>query len=93
MNYIGDTPRLKTSFYSITGELVDPTTVTFKIKPPQGELVTATYAGGQVKKESTGVYYLDYPITESGIHEYRTEATGTLVKVSQGNFVVEQENV
>jgi hypothetical protein len=56
-------------------------------------LETFTLALDQVKKSVTGKYYYDYHVTNAGKHEYRWESTGTVEKVAQGNFIVENVNV
>jgi hypothetical protein len=56
---IGDTIRLKATFYNYSGALADPDSVTAKIYSHIGQILLAT---GAATKESTGVYYYDYTV-------------------------------
>jgi hypothetical protein len=91
--YVGDVVRLTGSFYNLAGALADPTTVTFNVTPKGAAKQTFTYAGGTVTKEGTGVYYIDFPVARSGVHQYRIAGTGTPTKAIQGSFSVEVINV
>jgi hypothetical protein len=59
MPIIGDTIRLKASFYNYSGALTDPDSVTVKIYTDIGPIQIET---GAATKEATGVYYYDYTI-------------------------------
>jgi len=91
--YVGDIVRLTGSFYNLAGALADPSTVTFYVTPKGAARQTFTYAGGTVTKSGTGVYYIDFPVTRGGVHQYRMVSTGTPTKAMQGSFSVEVINV
>jgi hypothetical protein len=56
--------RETVTFTGVNGSAADPTTVTLKYRPGGGASVTTlTYAGSQVTKVSTGVYYADLDTT------------------------------
>lgn len=60
----GSLVRTTATFTDVTGALADPTTVTLKYRPGAGAaVVTLTYAGSQLTKLSTGVYYADLDTT------------------------------
>ena len=72
----GDLLRATGTFRDLNDALVDPTTVTFKAKKPDGTVTTRTYPTN-VTKESVGVYYTDWDIDTSGTWSLRVESTGT----------------
>ena len=67
------------------GPVVDPTTVTFKIKRPDtGVVVTYTYPpAGTVIKDSTGKYHADYTCDFPGEWYYRWEGAGAHIGANE----------
>jgi hypothetical protein len=63
------------------GPLVDPTTVTFKIRRPDTNVVvTYTYPPvGNIIKDSTGKYHADYTCDFPGEWYYRWEGAGAYI--------------
>lgn len=56
----------------------DPTTVSFSIKEPDGTTTTYVYGtDSEVLKSAVGVYVVDWPATQEGLHRYRWFSTGT----------------
>ena len=84
---IGDLLRLKTTFTSLTGTLVDPTSIQLKVKAPSGTVTTYTYPS-TVTKESAGVYYHDFAVTESGTHYYNWQGSGAFTAADESSFEV-----
>ena len=85
---VGDARRLQGTFTDINDAAADPTTVTFKIKPPTAANVT-TYVYGtdaEVVKSATGVYYVDWTIAEVGTHSWYMKGTGAVIAVGQDSF-------
>lgn len=83
---VGESPRVSKDFE------VDPTTVTFKFKPPTGTVTTYIYGtDAQIVRDSYGKYHVDMDLTVAGIVYWRWESTGppiasegaVLVKTSQ----------
>lgn len=85
---IGDQVRLTSNLTNLSGTLTDPTTVTLRVRKPDGVATDYTYAGGAVTKSSTGVYYRDVDIDQAGEWNYRWSGTGTLVVAEEGQFYV-----
>lgn len=84
---IGDTRRLTATFTNLAGAATDPTTVTFKVKVPDGTITTYIYGThAELAKSATGVYYVDYSITQAGRYSYRFEGTGTVATAENGEF-------
>lgn len=84
---IGDQIRIQATFKDISGTVVDPTTVTLKVKVPAGTVSTVTYPG-TITRSSTGVYFYDFPITASGTHYYNWSGTGAYVVADESSFEV-----
>ena len=87
----GDSVRLEIRTKDDAGVLTDPTTVTLKIKPPNGAQVTFTEAGGGVTKISVGHFRRDHviPVAEVGTWTYRYQTTGAIVAAEEKTFTVE----
>lgn len=73
--FVGDTVRLRSSFYNFAGELADPTSVTITIY--DGDKVVLVNAGATTK-ESTGIYYYDYTVPSTSPDPLVYEFSGTL---------------
>lgn len=86
---IGDVARLSSAFTNAAGAAADPTTVTVKVRPPSGEIITRTYAASEVVKDSTGNYHFDYTILEEGVHYYKYYGTGSVIAAEESSFEVQ----
>lgn len=76
-----------------TGVLLDPTTVTFKVKNPLGVETTYVYnTDVQLIKDSTGIYHIDINANLVGTWFYRFESTGTGQAAQEGSFRVRVSN-
>jgi hypothetical protein len=87
---VGQEVRITATFTNSAGTLTDPTTITIEYKKPDGTVVTGTYAGGQVIKSSTGIYYRDVTpaIGEEGEWLTYYAGTGTIDAAENGRFHV-----
>lgn len=83
---VGDVVRLRAVF-SALGVNADPTTITLEVQSPSGITYTYTYAGGDVVKEATGIYYYDLSVDEAKWWTYEWTAAGT-VEAVQGNRIL-----
>lgn len=83
---LGSLVRLSATF-KVNGALTDPTTVTCKVKTPDGTETAYTYAAAQVVKDSQGAYHYDFSVGEQGWHYYAFAGTGTCVASSEGHFI------
>lgn len=89
----GSLVRVTGTFTDVNGSLVDPTTVTLKYKVGGGSIITLTFAGGGLTKQSTGIYYVDLDTTGFTGPNYQTWTlewigTGTCVSISNDTFNV-----
>lgn len=86
---IGDSNLISVNFTDKDGTSVDPTLVILRMKPPLSVTVEYTYPGnGQIIKDSTGKYHINYPITLSGVYYGKWAGTGAVVGVEEFSFTV-----
>lgn len=83
---IGNVSRLTGSFYNLSNALADPTTITLRVKDPNGAVTV--YTGGDITHVSTGVYQYDLDLTLAGYYYYRFEGTGALVAAGDNQLFV-----
>lgn len=84
---IGDGFRLKATF-TVDDVVTDPTTVTFKLKDPDGLITTYVYGvNAEVVKVSTGIYYIDVTVSKALTWFYRIVGTGAVIAATEGTFV------
>jgi hypothetical protein len=74
----------------VSGSVVDPTTVTFRVKNPSGITTTWTYGPDlELEKESTGHYKAQVNANQQGSWSYRFESTGPYQGAREATFDVE----
>jgi hypothetical protein len=73
---INSVVRLQGAFKNASDAAADPTTITLKYEDPSANETTLTFAATELTKASTGVYYFDLTVDESGTWYYRFESTG-----------------
>ena len=84
---IGDIIRLRVTCNDIDGDLSTPLTISLSVVRPN--LVQEDYVyPGDIDNESLGVYYYDYPITDSGKYCYIWTTTGIPTRCVPGDFTV-----
>lgn len=77
-----------TGVFKVGTVLTDPTTVTLRIKKPDGTLVTVSYAGLEITKDSTGNFHYDYTPPAVGTYRARWDGTGSVKAAAERSFVV-----
>jgi hypothetical protein len=81
-NYgIGTQVRVQGTFKDLSGNLIDPTTVTFSIALPNKAIETAP-----TTHVSLGVYTADYIPTVKGNHVYKMHGEGACQVTAFGSF-------
>lgn len=83
---VGTAVQLTAEFYD-DGVLVDPTTVTLRVRNPQGTRSTPLTV-----RDSTGKFHCDIQLNTAGQWWYRFEATGPIA-ADEGSFVVRRSSV
>jgi hypothetical protein len=76
--------------FTVSGTPTDPSTITLTVQDPSGNQDSYTYAGGQVTKSGTGVYYKDVSVDEAGLWAFKWAGTGTVAAVIEEEVVVER---
>lgn len=84
---IGTDVRFKVTFRDPTGTLVDPTTVSFRIKPPGMPTVVLVYPT-DITRESLGVFVVVYTLNIANTWRARFEGTGALDAASPDIIVL-----
>lgn len=82
----GQLVNLSTTF-TITGDVVDPTTVRFKLRNPTGGITSYVYGtDAALVRDSTGIYHVNYTAVSAGIHFYRFEGWTACQAAAEDNF-------
>jgi hypothetical protein len=90
---IGDLVRMDAEFRNNQDVLTDPTTVTFKLKLPDGETITYVYGtDDEVEKLSEGIFRVEYLVAEHGHHYYLWQGTGEVAQVEESSFYIKRSN-
>ena len=72
----------------IANTLADPTVVTLKLRDPVGTETPLVYGGGQVIRDSLGVYHCDLTLSVPGKWFVRWTGTGAIVAADELQFNV-----
>ena len=83
---LGDTRTLSAAF-TVATVATDPTTLTFKMREPDGTVTT--YVSGtdaELVKDSTGNFHVNWPIAKVGKYYYRWIGTGAAAESDTGEF-------
>jgi len=90
---IGDVVRCSGTFRDSADALVNPTTVTFKLKDPNGVVTTYVYGtNAEVLRPSTGLYVVDVEPTMAGTYKFRFSSTGTGKAAGESSFTVDESD-
>jgi uncharacterized protein YfaS (alpha-2-macroglobulin family) len=91
---VGNVVRCTGAFTSAAGAAVDPTTVTFRARKPDGTLITYVYGtNAELVRDSTGNYRVDVSADAAGRWAYRFEGTGSAPSAAERLFRVEASRV
>lgn len=86
---IGDKVKLRVEFTDVdTGDFVDPTTVTAKVKDPLGTVTLYIVTGGQIVRDELGKFSLEIEPAKEGPWSYRFEGTGANKGAAESTFTV-----
>lgn len=86
---VGDSIRLG-ALFTVTGVAIDPTIIELDVRDPSGNTLSYSYGGGTVSKETTGKYFRDIFVNDSGQWWYRYFGTGTVIAADEAYFIVER---
>ena len=86
---VGDSIRLD-ALFTVTGIAIDPTIIELDVRDPSGNTLSYSYAGGTVSRETTGKYFRDIFVGDSGQWWYRYFGTGTVITADEKYFIVDR---
>jgi uncharacterized protein YfaS (alpha-2-macroglobulin family) len=86
---IGETVRSDITFTNFSGTAADPTTVTCTARKPDQSVISLTVVAGG----STGVYYAETVVDQTGNWFVHWDGTGDLDVVEEGEFYVRVRKV
>ena len=84
---IGDQVRLQAD-YTVDSVPTNPTLVFLFVQHPNG--ILDSYTTGDLTNSSTGTFYLDIVLDDSGRWDYRFASSGTVVASDENFFLVER---
>ncbi len=87
----GDQVRITATFTNSTGTAVDPDTIIFEYKDPSNVTSTLAYSRAELVKKSTGVYYADVSLDESGTWYIRAYGTGSAIAATPSSLEVRED--
>ena len=93
--FSGDTIRFQVTF-TVGSTNTDPSTsVTFRIKNPNGVVTSYIYGtDADLITSATGIYYINLALTLTGEYNFRWEGAGsTAPGVSEGRIRINKSNV
>lgn len=85
---VGSTIRAEGRFYTLSGVLTNPSTVTLKFQKPDGTITDPAINSGWVVGTPAGVFQYDYEVDQHGKWRYEWEGTGAVDVVIIGRFDV-----
>jgi hypothetical protein len=89
--YPGNVVRIWTEFTdAATGDFVDPTTVTAKVKDPVGATTNYVVTSGQIVRDELGKFSLELEPTAQGVWTYEWKGTGTNKASKDGTFQISE---
>jgi uncharacterized protein YfaS (alpha-2-macroglobulin family) len=91
---VGNVVRCSGAFTTAAGAAVDPSTVTFRARRPDGTVTVYVYGtDAELVKDSTGNYHVDLAANAAGRWAYRWEGTGAAPSAAEAQFRVEASRV
>lgn len=70
-----------------SGALVDPTTVTWRVRKPDGNELTYVYGvAAQVTKTGTGIYVGKITVDQAGLFASNWKGTGAVIAADEDHF-------
>jgi hypothetical protein len=84
---IGSRVKIQCTIVDEGGTRIDPGDVTFQIRTPDGADVVRSYVGGNVTRQSLGVYYAWLALDQSPLYRVRITATGSY-RATTGDFEI-----
>lgn len=91
---LGSVVRLSLHVASQAGDELDPGSLTFFLKQPDGSVVEYTYgADPELTRDSAGDYHVDWLTAQPGTHTYRFVGTGNYAGADEERFRVARSRI
>ena len=74
---VGDRPVVRGTFRDVDYELADPTSITVKVRQPDGTVTTYTTPDASITQESTGVWDFTFPDAFDAAGDWYVYMVGT----------------
>jgi len=84
---VGDSLRFVCAFTLLRVQ-TDPTTVILTITSPTAVVYTLTLAGGDITRDSVGLFHYIMTMDEDGAWTWRWVGVGVITQAVQGRFIV-----
>lgn len=90
----GEVARIPIRITTLSGQAVDPGSLTLMVKPPAGAIVAYAYGvAPEVVRDGEGVYHADIPLTAAGLWAYRVELIAPNAGAAEGVITVLKSRV
>ena len=87
---LGDLIRSEVQFFDDNGDPMDPQTINFSIRKPNGQLITFVFGTDpEIVKDAPGVYHCDADIDVTGRWFHRWFSTGTGQTADERSFTIQ----
>ena len=80
--------KLTGAFTNASGTPTDPSSVTLKVRRPDGSVTTVTGVGGGLANPIVGTWTYDITLDQEGKWYYRYEGTAGLIAAGEASFTV-----
>lgn len=91
---IGEVVRLSVKATDLAGQAADPGSITLKVKPGIGAVVSYAYGQAvEVVRDGAGQYHADIALTSAGQWAYRWELSAPNAGAAEGVIVVQKSRV
>ncbi len=91
---IGEVVRCTAAFTTPNGTPVEPASVTFRMRKPDGTTTVYIYGtDAELLRDDVGEYRVDFPATLAGRYHYRFESGGTYQAAAERGFRVQASRV
>lgn len=88
----GDTVVCRAVIRDRDGQAIDPATLVFKFRAPDGTITTRTYPTA-ITQVAPGIYESDIACALHGAYKYRWQATGNVVAAQESQLYVARSDL
>lgn len=85
----GDKVKVTATFTNLSGAYIDPGSIYVQYVTPAGVATNLSYPS-TVSRTSSGIYYADISVDQTGEYWYRVHASGVGQSAAEGGFTVKR---